>query len=130
MEQDQPKGSTNRSVGSVAGPERAEASVEPALDCGLAVHDQERRDRVGGGVDAAQVEVGERERPHRGDEHRQVLGSAARQHGVDRDGAARRLARTRRQHGDHLVGVDGSAVDRSERPEHGIDPFRGWCLER
>ena len=130
MEQDQPKGSTNRSVGSVAGPERAEAGVEPALDCGLAVHDQERRDRVGGGVDAAQVEVGERERPHRGDEHRQVLGSAARQHGVDRDGAARGLARTGRQHGDHLVGVDGSPVERSECPEHGVGAFRGWCLER
>jgi len=130
VQQDQAKGSPDRSVGAVAGPERAEAGVEPAVDCGLSVHDQERGDRMGGGVDAAEVEVGVRERSDGGDEYRQVLGSAARQHGVDRDGAARRLARTRRQHGDHLVGVDGSAVDRSERPEHGIDPFRGWCLER
>jgi hypothetical protein len=84
---------------------------------------------MGGGVDAAEVEVGVRKRPHCGDEHRQVFGSAARQHGVDRDGATRGLARTGRQHRDHLVRIDGSAVDRSERPEHGVDPFRGWRLE-
>ena len=130
VEQDQPKGSTDRSVGSVTGAECAEAGVEPTLDCGLSVHDQERRDRVGGGVDTPEVEVGVRERPHCGDEYRKVLGPAARQHGVDRNGATRGLARTGRQHCDDLVGVDGSAVDRSERPKHGVDPFRGWCLER
>ena len=58
VKQQEADGAAHGRVRAVARPERADAPVEPATLRDLPVHDEERRDGMGGGVHAPQVELG------------------------------------------------------------------------
>ena len=60
-----------------------------------------------------------RQRPDRGQHHREHVGRAAREDRVHRDDAPRDHARSGRQHRQLLVGIAVGAL------EHGVDPLRG-----
>ena len=108
---------SDRRIGAVARPERADTEVESTVAHSIARHDDQRRDRVGGGIHAAEVDVGMRERAGRAEHHREVLGLAPREHRIDRDHPARHHAGTRQEDRQLLVDVALCVL------EHGIDPF-------
>ncbi len=120
MEQDQPECSAGRGVGPVARTECPRGAVVAPLASCRAVHDQEWCDRVGGGVDAAQVEHGIRQGPYCADEHREVGWPAAGEHGVHGDDPPGGLPVAGRQGRDDLVGVDGS-----QGGQHPVDALGG-----
>ena len=130
VEQHQAQRSAGRGVGPVAGAEGSDAAVVAGAAHHFAVHDEEGRHAMGRGVDAPEVHLGPPERPDRRDEHGQMLGTAAGEHGVDGDDPPGGLPETWRQRGDDLVGVDRTQDRRawrgpapvSVRPEGGRRP--------
>jgi hypothetical protein len=122
VQQHEADGPPGRGVGPLLRPgtERADAAVVAGPLHHLAVHDQQRRHRMGGGVHAAEVHLGAGQRPDGGDDDRQVLRGAPGQHGVHRHDAPRHLAEARWQHRQHLVGIDVA-----QRFQHGVDPGCG-----
>ena len=105
VEQQQADRAAHGRVRPVARSERPDAAVEPAPLRDLAVHDEQRRDRMSGCVHAPQVELRAGECTRRGDEHRHDVGRAAGEHSVDCDHPAGRPTEAWRQHAEHLVGM-------------------------
>ena len=93
-------------------------ALKPHSPTAVAVDDEQRRDRVGRRVHAAEVELRLRERTRRGDEHRHHVGGAAGEDRVDRHEATGDAAEPRGEDAEDLVGVAGGAG------EHLVDPRR------
>ena len=124
MEQHQPQRPPGGRVGQIARAEGAEARVVAPGAGSLAVHHQQGRDRMGGGVDAPQVHLRAGQGPHCGHEHAQMFRPAPGQHRVHRDDPDRRHSGPRRQHRDDLVAV--AVASR----QHRVDPLGGGCHHR
>src|SRR5580704_1258707 len=82
---------TDRGVGACALSERVAAGVDVNLFGNRSVDKEERRGRVGGGLDAVKLAVIVQERVDRGEHHREIFRPAPRKHGVDGDLLDRRL---------------------------------------
>ena len=106
----------HRGVGPVARAERADSRVETRGAGDLAVHEHHRRDRVGGGVHPAEVDLrpGQRAqgREHDGEHPRRAAG----EHAVDRDHPPGDDAGPRLEGEQHLVGVAVAALQHPLHP--------------
>ncbi len=102
-------------VGPVAGTEGTDLGVEAHLRDGVAVNDDQRRHRMGGGVDAPQVQALLAERPHGGRHDREHLRRTAGHDGVDGNGPTGGRSSPGWQHGEDLVRVQAA--------EHRTDAF-------
>ena len=105
IDQHKPQTAADGGVGAPARTENAVAIVEAKLTNDRTVDDQERRARMRRGLPVRQSVLLFQHRGHRGDDHRQVGGEAARHHGVDRDVAQRGNAHGRGHHADHVIGT-------------------------
>ena len=103
VEQDQPQRPADGGVGTKGGTEAAVAGLNAQPAGNRSVDHHHRRDGVGGGLDAVEVEQRIGDRLHGGDHHRQVFRPATSHHRIDGDPLHRRLTLARRQRSHHLI---------------------------
>ncbi len=111
-------------VGPVALAQHIQPAVhaDPAAD--RAVDDQHRRHRHGRGQQAVHVELVGAGRLQGRDHHRQVLGTTARQHGVDGHLLHGALGHVRRHHGHDVGGGAVGALQHRQHPRLGGRHYR------
>ncbi len=107
-----------------AGPEAADAAMQPDFRGVRPVDEDERRARARRRLQQEQIEAFLEHAFHGADHHRQVGGHAARHHGVQRDRAHRGRRHERRHVADRFVGIA------RRRGQHGGEPLFGGRDDR
>ena len=116
VQENEPEGTPDGGIGAEAGPEEAGARVHADGGGERAADDDERSHRMGGRLDAVEIEGGLEHGLHRGHDHGEVGGLAACHDRVDRELLDARLAPEGRHEAEDTLRVLADARDHRPHP--------------